>query len=94
MANKPEADSFQFSVKVIPRASKNSLQLGEREELKIHLTSPALEGEANKSLIAFLSKSLKVSKSSICIVRGEKSRTKILEVTGMTKDEMMKRLEF
>lgn len=48
--------------------------------LKIYLTAVPIQGKANKELIKLLSEKLGVSKSKIKIVRGEKSKEKIIEV--------------
>jgi len=44
-----------------------------------------VEGKANESLVQFLSKALGVSKSSIEIVAGDKSRNKRLKISGIDK---------
>lgn len=73
---------LRFSVRVIPRASKNEL-LGPLPDgsYKARLTSPPIDGKANEALVLFLSKHFSVAKSRITIVRGEKSKNKIIEIT-------------
>jgi uncharacterized protein YggU (UPF0235/DUF167 family) len=56
--------------------------------LKIRLTVPALENRANEALIEFLSSVLKTSKSAVRIRSGEQSRTKRVEVFGVTRQEI------
>jgi len=51
--------------------------------LKIYVKSPPAGGKANKELIEVLSDFLKVKKKNIRIIKGEKSREKVIEV----KDE-------
>mgnify|MGYP002260191588 CR=1 FL=1 len=48
--------------------------------LKVRLTSPPVEGKANKQLTTFLSENFKVKKSEIKIVAGLKSREKLIEI--------------
>ena len=50
---------------------------------KIQLNAPAGDGEANKALIAFLSKQCGVPKSAISIEMGASGRTKRVEVDGI-----------
>jgi len=71
----------QIKLKIIPRSSRNEIT-GEMADgtLKIKLTAPPVEGEANKKLIEFLSKKWGVAKSKIIIIKGEKSRNKIVEI--------------
>jgi uncharacterized protein (TIGR00251 family) len=50
--------------------------------LKIRLTAPPVDGAANEALIAYLSKVLVVSKSSIEIVSGHTAREKRIKIIG------------
>jgi len=70
-----------LEVKVQPRSSRASIDGVEGETVKIRLTAPPADGEANKQLIALLSKELKVPKSRIRIIRGETSRNKLVEIS-------------
>jgi uncharacterized protein len=65
-----------FKVYVQPRASKTRIVGLHGDALKITITAPPVDGEANKMCLGFLAKSLGVSKSSLQIVSGETSRTK------------------
>jgi len=62
------------------------------EVLKIRLRAPAVEGKANAALIEFLAHSLGLRRSQIAILRGEKSREKIVAVEGMTMEEIKRRI--
>lgn len=68
-------------IKVIPRSSKNEI-VGEMTSgaIKIKLTAAPVDGEANKKLIALLSKEWNIPKSGITIVKGEKGREKVIEI--------------
>ncbi len=65
-----------FKVHVLPKSSRNAVSGVFLDALKLKLTAPPVEGEANKECIQFLSKQLKVPKSSLSIVSGESRRTK------------------
>lgn len=67
-------------VKIIPNAGRDEIIGWEDEVLKVRITSVPEKGKANAHLIKFLSKSFKVSKSSISIIKGEKNRLKTLLV--------------
>lgn len=84
----PEQDSTRISVKLTPKASKNTVigwetDLFGKKTLKCAVTAVPEKGKANKALIQLLSKHFGVSKSSITIVRGETSRLKIIEIQGV-----------
>ena len=69
-----------IDLRVIPNAKKNSLKK-DGHTLRIYLTSPAREGRANKDLIDFLARHLKVRKNQIEIIKGLKSRNKTVNIT-------------
>lgn len=67
---------LKVKIRVQPKASRN--KIGEVREgyLQVKLTSPPVEGAANKMLIEFLSKKLRIAKSRVELLSGEKSRKK------------------
>ncbi len=68
-----------LEVRVAPRSSRNLVK-EESGRLKVYLTKPAQDGEANAQLIDLLAEYLKVKKYRIRITRGEKSRNKLISV--------------
>ena len=70
---------MKVEVKVIPNAKKRALNR-DGASSTVRLTSQPLEGRANDELIRYLSDLLKVRKSGIKIVRGEKDRRKVVEI--------------
>ena len=71
--------SFKYTFIIQPNAKKTEA-IQEANGIKIKLNSPATEGKANKELIEFLSKKFKIPKSKIELVKGFKSRTKVIEL--------------
>ncbi len=82
------ADGVEFSVRVQPRASRNEAAEVVGGVLKIRLTAPPVEGEANDQCIRFLADFLAVPKSRISIIRGKSSREKRIKVDGVTVDKI------
>lgn len=78
-----------LSIVVLPRSSSNSVAGVTDGRLKIKLTSPPVDGKANVALIAYLSKLLKIKKSSIEILKGETSKKKTVLLEGITEDEIL-----
>ncbi len=76
MKNKPP---LRHSIRVIPKAKQNKVVV-EEDRLKVYLTAPAIEGRANEALIKILAAHFQVRKGDIRIVKGEKSRDKIVEI--------------
>ncbi|MGC2183782.1 MAG: DUF167 domain-containing protein [Terriglobales bacterium] len=81
-----------FAVKVHPRARKNAIAGELGEALKLSLTAPPVEGKANAACIEFLANLLKVPRSSVTIASGLGSRRKVIRVSGVSADEVRKRL--
>lgn len=63
------------NIKIVPNSSKNEL-VKESEFIKVKVTAQPIENKANKALIEFLSKFMKLPKTSIEIVKGETSKEK------------------
>lgn len=89
-----KGDSVELSVYVQPRSSKNAISGLFDDKIKVKLTSPPVEGAANELLIKFLSKKLSIAKSNISLLSGEKSRSKVLLVKGITESQVRKSLEW
>jgi len=81
-----------LSVRVQPRASRNEAAGLVGDQLKIKLTAPPVEGEANDACLAFLAKLLDLPPSRLAIIQGARSRTKLIRITGLTQEEVTARL--
>lgn len=91
-AGKAAESEALIRVRLTPRSSRDEILGLEEGVLRIKLTAPPVEGEANKALVAFLSKALRVPKGSVAIVSGERSREKSLSIRGMTAQEVKEAL--
>ncbi len=67
--------SFTLELMVVPRSSINKL-IQESNSLKLKITAPPVDGEANKEIINFLAKSFSCPKTSILLISGFKSKKK------------------
>lgn len=77
-----------FSVRVQPRASKDEIAGEIGGALKVRLQAPAVEGRANEALIELLAQLLKTPKSAVRILSGDRSRTKRIEIGGVTGQQI------
>ena len=75
-------DGVILSIHVQPRASKNQICGIQGCALKIRLTSPPVEGAANKLCREFLADLFGVAKSYVDIISGESSRHKRVKICG------------
>lgn len=79
-------------IRLTPRSSGNAVSGLKDGVFRIKVTAPPVEGKANQALIVFLSKALGVSKSSLEIVSGVKSRDKTIRIRGVTGQDVQKAL--
>jgi len=59
--------------------------------LRVKIAAPPIRGKANKELIAFLSRLLGVGKGSVNVIKGHTSRSKVVAIDGLSREEVMKR---
>src|SRR6266704_7097569 len=78
-----------FLVRVQPRASKDEIAGEMGGALKVRLRAPAVEDRANEALVEFLAQLLKTSRSAVRILSGERSRTKRIEIHGVTQQQIL-----
>ncbi len=80
-----------IKVRIVPNSSKNDLIL-EDEFIKIKVTAQPIENKANKALIEFLSKFLKIPKTNIEIIKGETSKEKtiLIKILDIEKIALIK----
>lgn len=74
-----KGDTFKIQVKAVANSKINNIDFCD-DYIKIKITQRAVEGKANKVIVEFLSEKLKVQKSKIQIVSGEKSTIKIIKI--------------
>ena len=84
-------NGIRFSAIIQPRSSKNEISGIYNNSLKIRLTSPPVDGAANKTCVKFLAKWLRVSPSRVRIVTGLSSKNKIIEINNV--DELLVRVD-
>jgi uncharacterized protein len=79
-------------VRVQPRATRDEI-LGWRDGvLRLRVSAPPVEGEANRAVGALLARALGVRASAVTVERGARGRDKLVRVQGMTRRMVMARL--
>lgn len=86
------AGGITFAVKVHPRARKNAITGEFGDALKVSLTSPPVDGRANEACIEFFAKLLMVPRSSVTIASGQTSHRKVIRVSGLSAEEVRRRI--
>ena len=78
-----------LAVRVQPRASKDEIAGVTSGALKVRLRAPAVEDRANESLCEYLAELLKTPKAAVRILSGHHSRSKRVEVRGVTEQQVL-----
>ncbi len=74
----------KIDVRLRPRGRRDEL-LGIREGvLQARVAAPPVDGQANRALCRLIARRLRVAQSKVAIVRGEKSRNKVVAVEGVS----------
>jgi len=86
-------DGVRFALRVQPRARRNAIvgELG--DALKIALTAPPVDGRANEACVEFFAELSGVPRSSVTIASGQSSRNKVIRVSGISAEELRRRLD-
>jgi uncharacterized protein (TIGR00251 family) len=89
-----QADGTLLSVKLQPRASTNQIvpHYGIGAELRIRVTAPPVDAAANEALVELLAKQLDCARGRVELVRGHKSRHKVVKLHGFTPAEVLQKL--
>jgi uncharacterized protein (TIGR00251 family) len=77
-------EGVRFQVRLQPRASADEIVGVANGALRIRLHAPPVDGAANEALVRFLADRLDVPRAAVRIRAGATSRTKTVEVDGVT----------
>ena len=87
-----QPDGTLLSVKLQPRASANEIGSPIGAELKIKVAAPPVDAAANEALIELLAEKLDCACNRIELIRGHKSRHKVIKFHGFTPEEVLQRI--
>jgi uncharacterized protein (TIGR00251 family) len=77
-----------LEVRVQPRAGRDEI-VGERAgTLLVRLTAPPVDGRANEALCRLLARRLRVAPTRVTLLRGARSRDKVVRVEGLSSTEI------
>jgi hypothetical protein len=86
------AESCILPARVVPNARRAEVVGWVGDGLKIKVNAPALDGRANEALCALVALGLGLPRRAVSVVRGAKSRSKLLEVRGLSAEGVRARL--
>ncbi|MBQ27140.1 MAG: hypothetical protein CMH81_03230 [Nitrospiraceae bacterium] len=86
-------NSTIVTVRVLPRSSHDKICGVVDGIIRLRVSAPPVDGKANARCITLLSKELGIPVSAVQIMRGERSRVKLLRIQGMSEHEIFTKLE-
>ncbi|WP_313020145.1 DUF167 family protein YggU [Atlantibacter hermannii] len=75
------AEKLTLRLYIQPKASRDAIIGLHGDEVKIAITAPPVDGQANAHLVKFLAKQFRVTKSQVSIEKGETGRHKHIVIT-------------
>ena len=84
--------AFKIRVKVVPGSSKNCIAGWLGEYLKIRVSAPPEKGKANAAVESTIASALDIPGTDVHIIKGKLSSLKVIEIIGLSKKEIYKRL--
>jgi uncharacterized protein YggU (UPF0235/DUF167 family) len=82
----------EIDVRLTARARRSELAAGRTGELLAWVTAPPLDGRANEALCRLIAKRARIGIGRVSIVRGARSRYKVVRVVGMDEAQLRQAL--
>lgn len=83
-----QRDRVLLSLYIQPRSSRNRIVGLHDKAVKLSITTPPVDGKANKAVISYLAKLFGLPKTALCIVQGEKSRAKLVALSNISLEKV------
>jgi uncharacterized protein (TIGR00251 family) len=80
--------AITIDILVQPRASREKIGPMHDGRIKIAVTAPPVDGEANAAVIELLARQLGIARSSIEVVAGASSRRKTIKIANVTEQQI------
>lgn len=87
------SSSERLKIKVVPGASSSQICGWLGEALKVRVSAPPEKGKANRLVERMVAEALALPESSVRIVAGKTSPQKVMEVDGLTIQEIKQRID-
>lgn len=79
-------DSCRLTIKAQPGARRDAVAGLLGDAIKIRLQAPAVDGKANRALLAFMARRLGLKPRALHLVAGQSARLKIVEIRGLDEN--------
>jgi uncharacterized protein (TIGR00251 family) len=79
-------------VRVQPRASREGIDGWQGGALRVRVSAPPVDGDANRAVIDVLARALGLRPTALTIARGIRAREKLVQVKGLSPGDVERRL--
>ena len=79
-----------FTVRVVPRASRSSIEGEHDGAVRVRVAAPPVDGAANEELVLTLARALGVARRAVEITSGHTSKLKQVRVHGSDSARLLK----
>jgi uncharacterized protein len=79
---------MMIKVRVIPNAKRNEVVSRIGSIIRVKVSAPVVEGQANGELCEFLAEFFEVKRAHVFLRKGERGREKTIEICGRTEEEL------
>lgn len=82
----------ELAIRLQPRAKRNAIVEERDGVLRVSVAAAPVDGKANVALCKLIAKRAGVARGKVSVIRGERSREKILRVEGVEPAELRRAL--
>lgn len=82
----------RITVHAKPRAKQSRIVRVDGLTVDVALAAPPVDGAANDELVATIADALSIGKRAVRLVLGSSSKNKVLEVAGLSEEDVKARL--
>jgi uncharacterized protein (TIGR00251 family) len=79
-------------IRLQTRARRNAILEERNGVLRVSVAAAPVDGQANVALCKLIAKRAGVARGRVSVIRGERSREKVVHVEGLTRDQLRRAL--
>ena len=83
---------MELRVRVTARASRDELAGLRDGVLHVRVSAPPVDGKANQAVCRLIARAVGVGKTSVRVVKGERSRDKVVTIEGVEPEAALRAL--
>jgi len=84
--------AVRITVRAQPRASRTEVVGQHGDAIRIRIAAPPVEGAANRELLQFVARTVGVGQTAVRLAGGVSGRNKVIEIDGVTADDVRRAL--